>query len=137
MINNVVVVGRLTKDIDLRYTQSNKAWAGFKLAIQRNFKNAQGEYEADFIDCQVFGVGAEYLSKNTKKGMLIGVQGRLQSRNYEKDGRRIYVTEIIANSVRKLEFEKSENTSNNYADPYEMERFDGGEYQISDDELPF
>lgn len=83
MINNVVLVGRLTRDVELRYTPSNQAVATFTLAVNRNFKNQDGEREADFINCVMWRQQAENLANWTKKGALIGVTGRIQTRNYE------------------------------------------------------
>jgi single-strand DNA-binding protein len=104
MINNVVLVGRLTKDADLRYTQNSKAVATFTLAVNRQFKNPQGQYEADFINVVIWGQSAEALSKYTNKGSQIGVTGRIQTRNYEnQQGQRVYVTEVVADSFQFLE----------------------------------
>ena len=99
MINNVVLVGRLTKDAELRYTQSNIAVATFTLAVNRNFKNDAGEREADFINCVIWRQAAENLANWAKKGALIGITGRIQTRNYEnQQGQRVYVTEVVADS---------------------------------------
>jgi len=104
MINNVVLVGRLTKDADLRYTQSGRAVATFTLAVNRQFKNPQGQYDADFINVVIWGQSAEALSKYTNKGSQIGVTGRIQTRNYEnQQGQRVYVTEVVADSFQFLE----------------------------------
>lgn len=105
MINNSNLVGRLTKDIDLHYTKSDKAVASFTLASQRNYTNANGEYEADFIDCVIWGKPAESLERNTKKGMLIGVTGPLRKRSYQnKEGNQVYVTEILVETYQQMEF---------------------------------
>lgn len=104
MINNVVLVGRMTRDAELRYTPSNQAVATFTLAVNRNFKNQNGEREADFINCVIWRQQAENLANWAKKGTLIGVTGRIQTRNYEnKQGQRVYVTEIVADSFQILE----------------------------------
>lgn len=104
MINRVVLVGRLTKDPDLRYTSNGIAVATFTLAVNRTFSNQQGEREADFISCVVWRKQAENVANYLKKGSLAGVDGRIQTRNYEaQDGRRIYVTEVVADSVQFLE----------------------------------
>lgn len=116
MINNVVLVGRLTADIDLRYTSSNTAVGSFTLAVNRNFKNQSGEQEADFIRCVVWRKTAETAANYTSKGSLIGVTGRIQTRNYDNDqGQRVYVTEIIADSIQFLE---SKNSPNNGGQNY-------------------
>ncbi|WP_141009513.1 single-stranded DNA-binding protein, partial [Listeria monocytogenes] len=104
MMNRVVLVGRLTKDPDLRYTPAGVAVATFTLAVNRTFTNQQGEREADFINCVVWRKPAENVANFLKKGSMAGVDGRVQTRNYEdKDGKRVYVTEIVAESVQFLE----------------------------------
>lgn len=113
MINNVVLTGRLTKDIDLRYTQSGKAAGSFSLAVERNFTNQQGQRDADFINCQAWGKTAETMANYTHKGSLIGVEGRIQTRNYEnKQGQRVYVTEVIVTNFTFLESKKSQEQGN-------------------------
>ncbi|ELY0461480.1 single-stranded DNA-binding protein [Listeria innocua] len=118
MMNRVVLVGRLTKDPDLRYTPAGVAVATFTLAVNRPFKNAQGEQEADFIQCVVWRKPAENVANFLKKGSMAGVDGRVQTRNYEdSDGKRVFVTEVVAESVQFLD-PKNNNvegtTSNNY-----------------------
>lgn len=109
MLNRVVLVGRLTKDIDLRYTSSNVAVAQFTIAVNRAFSNQNGERETDFVNCVAWRNQAENMSKYVKKGALIGVDGRIQTRHYDdKDGKRVYVTEVVAESVQFLESKKSD-----------------------------
>ncbi|BCU53374.1 single-strand DNA-binding protein [Staphylococcus auricularis] len=104
MINRVVLVGRLTKDPEYRTTPSGVSVATFTLAVNRTFTNAQGEREADFINCVVFRKQADNVSNYLFKGSLAGVDGRLQSRSYEnQEGRRIFVTEVVCDSVQFLE----------------------------------
>ncbi|MBC1890085.1 single-stranded DNA-binding protein [Listeria booriae] len=104
MMNRVVLVGRLTKDPELRYTPAGVAVATFTLAVNRNFTNQAGEREADFINCVVWRKPAENVANFLKKGSLAGVDGKVQTRNYEgQDGKRVYVTEILAESVQFLE----------------------------------
>lgn len=104
MMNRVVLVGRLTKDPDLRYTPNGAAVATFTLAVNRTFTNQQGERETDFINCVVWRRAAENVANFLKKGSLAGVDGRIQTRNYEgQDGKRVYVTEVLAESVQFLE----------------------------------
>ncbi|MDX8288852.1 single-stranded DNA-binding protein [Metabacillus indicus] len=104
MMNRVVLVGRLTKDPELRYTPAGAAVATFTLAVNRSFTNQAGEREADFINCVVWRKPAENAANYLKKGSLAGVDGRLQSRSYEDDsGKRVYVTEVVAESVQFLE----------------------------------
>ena len=110
MINNVVLVGRMTRDAELRYTPQNKAVATFTLAVNRNFKNQNGEREADFINCILWNQPAENLANWAKKGTLIGVTGRIQTRNYEnQQGQRVYVTEVMANNFQMLESRKDQH----------------------------
>lgn len=107
MINNVVLVGRLTRDVELRYTPQNQAVGTFSLAVNRNFKSQSGEREADFVNCVIWRQQAENLANWAKKGALIGITGRIQTRNYEgQDGKRVYVTEVVADSFQLLESRK-------------------------------
>ncbi|MFC4653189.1 single-stranded DNA-binding protein [Lactococcus nasutitermitis] len=104
MINNVVLVGRVVRDPELRYTPSNVAVATFTVAVNRRFKNAQGEREADFINCVIWRQGAENLANWAKKGALVGVTGSIQVRNYEnQQGQRVYVTEVLVDNFQMLE----------------------------------
>ena len=104
MINSVCLVGRLTRDPELKYTGNNIAVASFSLAVNRNFKGANGEREADFINCVIWRQQAENLANWAKKGALIGITGRIQTRSYEnQQGQRVYVTEVVAENFQMLE----------------------------------
>lgn len=104
MMNRVVLVGRLTKDPELRYTPNGVPVATFTLAVNRTFTNQQGEREADFINCVIWRKAAENVANFLKKGSLAGVDGRVQTRSYDgQDGKRVYVTEVLAESVQFLE----------------------------------
>ncbi|MFJ5964032.1 single-stranded DNA-binding protein SsbA [Bacillus sp. NPDC093026] len=104
MLNRVVLVGRLTKDPELRYTPNGAAVTTFTLAVNRTFTNQSGEREADFINCVTWRRQAENVANFLKKGSLAGVDGRLQTRNYEnQQGQRVFVTEVQAESVQFLE----------------------------------
>lgn len=104
MINRVVLVGRLTKDPDFRFTASGIAVARFTCAVNRTFSNAQGEREADFINIVVWRRQAENVANYCKKGNLVGIDGRIQTSSYEnQEGHRVYVTEVVADSVQFLE----------------------------------
>lgn len=104
MINNVVLVGRMTRDAELKYTGNNIAVATFSLAVNRTFKDANGEREADFINCVIWRQQAENLANWAKKGALIGITGRIQTRSYEnQQGQRVYVTEVVAENFQMLE----------------------------------
>ncbi|HFI0902200.1 single-stranded DNA-binding protein [Streptococcus suis] len=138
MINNVVLVGRLTRDVELRYTPSNQAVATFTLAVNRNFKNqSTGEREADFINCVLWRQQAENLANWTKKGHLIGITGRIQTRSYDnQQGQRVYVTEVVAESFQVLE--KRDNSANYSSMDEQMPPgLSGQPMDIDDDGLPF
>ncbi|MCO4323251.1 single-stranded DNA-binding protein [Mammaliicoccus sciuri] len=115
MINKAVLVGRLVRDPEYRTTPSGVQVATFTLAVNRTFTNQQGEREADFINCVVFRKQAENVNQYLSKGKLAGVDGRLQSRSYENnEGKRVYVTEVVCDSVQFLEPKDSQNGSNSY-----------------------
>ncbi|WP_332634826.1 single-stranded DNA-binding protein [Halalkalibacter flavus] len=104
MLNRVVLVGRLTRDPELRYTPNGVAVANFTLAVNRPFSNQQGEREADFINCVIWRKQAENVANYLKKGSLAGVDGRIQTRSYDNnEGKRVFVTEVMAESVQFLE----------------------------------
>ena len=104
MMNSICLVGRLTKDVELRYTPSNVAVATFTLAVNRTFKNENGDREADFINCVMWRQQAENLANWAKKGALIGITGRIQTRSYDnQQGQRVYVTEVVAETFQLLE----------------------------------
>ena len=143
MINNVVLVGCMTRDAELRYTPRNQAVATFSLAVNRNFKSQNGEREADFINCVIWRQQAENLSNWAKKGALIGITGRIQTRNYEnQQGQRVYVTEVVAEKFQLLEFNK-QNDQNQTKNRSQQPNFGRNEpmqsspMDISDDDLPF
>lgn len=148
MINNVTLVGRLTRDPELKYTASGNATATFSLAVNRNFTNQSGEREADFINCVIWQKPAEALANYASKGTLLGVTGRIQTRNYEnQQGQRVYVTEVVVKDFQLLEKKSSESQSN-YNEPEQHSKnfqgnsqsnsnpFEGSDLDISDD-LPF
>lgn len=130
MINRTVLVGRLTKPVELRYTQGGDAVGSFTIAVNRSFKNAQGEREADFINCVIWRKSAEAFNKWTNKGSLVAVDGRLQTRNYQNNqGQTVYVTELVVEEFSFLDskgdgntnqqsnsnFSNQRNTNSNYA----------------------
>jgi len=144
MLNRVILVGRLTKDPEMRYTPSGVATTTFTLAIDRPFTN-NGQKEADFIPVVTWRQLAETCANYLKKGRLTAVEGRIQVRNYDNnEGRRVYVTEVIADNVRFLESNRQQqdttppppgNSSNQYAsDPFHD---DGRPIDISEEDLPF
>lgn len=141
MINNVVLVGRLTRDPELRKTQSGTSVLSFTTAVNRKFKN-EGQPEADFINCVAWNQTADFLARYATKGSLVGIEGRIQTRNYEdKTGNRVYVTEVVAESVQllesKAEAEKRNNQEQMYYEDKVEEEFGGPTLDISNDDLPF
>ena len=144
-MNKVCLTGRVTKNIELKYTQNNIAITNFTLAVTRKFKNQNGEYESDFINCIAYKSTAELLSKYVKKRDLLGIEGRIQTRNYEdKDGKRVYVTEVIVDSIdflqsrkdeSKQETTKTENTKQKLSDDVFSEF--GSSIEITDDDIAF
>lgn len=136
MINNVTLIGRLTSDAELRYTPSNIATAQFNIACNRNFKNTNGEYDADFINCVMWREQAERFCNWTKKGMLVGITGRIQTRSYEgNDGKRVYVTEVVAENFQVLE--KRDNTANQNSMTQQMPPNYANPMDIDESDLPF
>ena len=122
MINNVSLVGRLTKDPELRYTQTGVAVARFTLAVNRAFSNQQGEKDADFITCVAWRKTAESLANFMRKGSQVGVTGRIQTGSYDdKDGKRVYTTEVVANEIAFLE-PKSEQPQQQYQQPQQPQQ---------------
>lgn len=117
-MNTVQLIGRLTKKPELRYTQSGVATTSFTLAVNRNFTNANGEREADFIMCTAWRKTAELVCQYLNKGSLVGINGRIQTRNYEnQQGQRVYVTEVI---VDELTFVESKNKQGNQNNGYQQ-----------------
>ena len=150
MINRAVLVGRLTMDVEVRKTQSGISCAMFTVACDRNRKRDENSNEptADFISCVAWRQPADFLGQYAHKGSLVGVDGRIQTRNYEKDGQRIYVTEVVADNLRLLESKGS--TTRNDTPPvtsgsYRKDDYDNEETkewiaaaeEIDSDELPF
>ena len=157
-MNKEILIGRLTKDPELRTTPTGRNVCQFSVAVSRNFTNANGEREADFINCVVWDKQAENLVKYQKKGNQIAVEGRIQTRNYDdKDGKKVYVTEILASNISFLDSKgtgATGNTSfNNLPEPpmvdtssnnmetvsVEKDPFEafGDSIEISDNDLPF
>ena len=116
MINNVTLVGRLVAPPDLRKTPNNVSSLQGTLAVNRNFKNENGDREADFINFQAWRGTADIIAQYCSKGSLIGIIGRIQVRSYEKDGQRRYVTEVVAESVALLESRNSQQNNQGQSD---------------------
>ena len=141
MINRVVLIGRLTKDVEVKYTQSGVAVGTFSLAVNRQFTNASGEREADFINGVIWRKAAENFANFTHKGALVAIEGRLQTRNYENNsGQRVYITEVVADNFSLLE-KKSDGQQSapktQAPDPFANQGNKSNELDISDDDLPF
>jgi single-strand DNA-binding protein len=159
LLNRVILIGRLTRDPELRYTPAGVAVTQFTLAVDRPFSNQQKEREADFIPVVVWRQQAEHCANYLRKGRLAAVEGRMQVRNYDNnEGRKVYVTEVVADNVRFLESANSQNQgggggaardefappapsqnrsfggARNNQDPFSD---DGKPIDISDDDLPF
>lgn len=155
-MNNANLVGRLTRPVDLRYTQTGIAYGSFTIAVTRKYKNKDGEREADFINCVIWKKGAELLANYTQKGSLIGVSGPIQTRSYDnQQGQRVYVTEVLvenfdflesrkndadgfsnAGNINTQNFNKNQNLGGNFAnnDPFTA---NGEAFEVQDDDLPF
>ena len=161
-MNKAFLIGRLTRDPELRYSSSNAAIANFSIAIDRQYTNGQGQRETDFINIVAFQKQAENIKKYVGKGSLVAVDGRIQTRNYEdKDGKRVYVTEILANNISFLDSKGTNTSSNDFNSLPEPPREDsvssssnmnnmetvsvdkdpfeafGDSIEISDNDLPF
>jgi single-strand DNA-binding protein len=114
MINQVVLVGRITKDVELKSTQSNIPVVTFTLAVNRQYSSESGEREADFIQCVTWRKQAENMAKFVHKGDLIGIQGRIQTRQYESEQGTKYITEVVCDNIQYLETKREEEKQDNY-----------------------
>ena len=138
MLNRIVLIGRLTKDPELKYTPSGKAVATFTLAVDRARLNQQGEKEADFISIVVWQKQAENCANYIGKGSLVAVDGRLQIRTYDaKDGQRRWVTEVIAETVRFLDRRTGTGTGTGTGSGEQGISSVGDEMSFTDDDIPF
>ena len=137
-MNKVIIIGRFTRDPEIKYTtgENATATARFSLAVNRRFKNKEGNYDADFINCVAFGKTAEFIEKYFTKGMAIGITGRIQTGSYtNKEGQKVYTTDVV---VEETEFVESKNkdTSDNVPNNNANSNSDFEEV-ISEDEMPF
>ena len=137
-MNKVIIIGRFTRDPEIKYTtgENATATARFSLAVNRRFKNKEGNYDADFINCVAFGKTAEFIEKYFTKGMAIGITGRIQTGSYtNKEGQKVYTTDVV---VEETEFVESKNrgTSDNVPNNNANSNSDFEE-TVSDDEMPF
>ena len=162
-MNKVLLIGRLTRDPELRYTGSNRAVTQITIAVNRNFSNQNGEREADFINVVVWDKAAENLKKYVGKGRMIAVEGRIQTRNYDNnEGKKVYVTEVVAQNVQFLDsrsasdnsasYTQAAPTNTNNVSPYDFDNNNnmetinvendpfasfGSSVDLSDNDLPF
>ena len=150
MINRVILVGRITRDPELRKTSSGISTVSFTLACNRRFSNSQGGQDADFINCVAWRQSADFMANYVRKGALLGVEGRIQTRNYkDQSDRTVYVTEVVCDSVQILESKRdTQATNNTYQAPrqevyhndiqssYESD-FGSDTLDIASDDLPF
>lgn len=107
-MNRVTLSGRLTKDIEVRYTRNNTAIVSNSIAVKRNYKNIKGEYDTDFINIEVWGTRAEYLSKYAVKGSKVLMEGEIRTDSYEKDGKKISTFSIVVTDIELLDIPKRE-----------------------------
>lgn len=123
-MNKVIIIGRNVKDVELKQTTSGTSAVEFTIAVKRAFKNANGQNESDFVNCVAFNKTAELISKYVKKGDQVGVEGRIQTRNYtNREGKKVYVTEIVVENVEFLQSKKQDEPKFEELDP--------------DDDVPF
>ena len=151
MLNKVILIGRTTRDVDFRRTSSGTPVATFTLALDNRFVLKDGKPTTDFINCVAWNKTAETMDKYVKKGMLISVEGRIQTRNYEnKDGNKVYVTEVVCENMRMLESRGNSSSTSTYLEDYEPanngyqsddsninQSSSDVELNISEDDLPF
>lgn len=144
MINRVVLVGRLTRDVEVRKTASGLSVATFTVACDRRVARGQdgnNQQSADFISCVAWRQAADFLGSYAHKGALVGVEGRIQTRNYDRDGQKVYITEVVCDTVNLLE-SKSQSQSraqnsgyqdNSYKQPYSQPKPSANDDFVSDD----
>ena len=137
-MNKVIIIGRFTRDPEIKYStgENATATARFSLAVNRRFKNKEGNYDADFINCVAFGKTAEFIEKYFTKGMAIGITGRIQTGSYiNNEGQKVYKTEVV---VEETEFVESKNKGTDDNVPNNNANSNGDfEETVSDDEMPF
>lgn len=134
-MNQIILIGRITADPELRTTQSGVNMASFTVAVQRKYKNDQGRYDADFIRCVAWRQTADFLHQYATKGRKIALTGELQSRTYDKDGQKRTLFEVVANSVELIDKRDAESRDDRPADT--QPGSPSGFTEVTDDELPF
>ena len=143
MINQIILFGRICNDLEIKSTPAGVSVLSFRIAVQRNYKNKDGNYDTDFINCVAFKSTADFIDNYFSKGDLIAIIGTLQSRTWEHEGKKHYIMEVIINSASFVSSrEKREEITNKEAETQEggtkLEGIDTGEFEtVSDDDLPF
>ena len=136
-MNRVILVGRLTKEPEIKYLNNGTPVCNFTLAVDRTFKNQNGEKEADFINCVVWRKPAENVSNFLSKGSLAGVDGRIQTRTYDdQEGKRVFITEVVADNVQFLQPKRGQGTQRYTEDPGDPFK-DGEPVDMKEEDLPF
>lgn len=145
-MNKSILIGRITKDPELRTTPNNRSVCQFTIAVNRTYTNEEGKREADFINCVVWDKQAENLAMYQKKGNQIAVEGRIQTRNYDDNsGKKVYVTEVLVNNISYLDTKKDDSNFNNLEEPPVVEKQEeidpyqafGDSIEVNDNDLPF
>lgn len=137
-MNIVVLIGRIVRDIEVRYTEKDLAVSNFTIAVRKDYKNAEGEYESDYINCVAFGNISQYLQKYSNKGDMVAISGRMQNRNYEdKEGNKRYSTEILVNKVTLLASKKVQNEYKDASIKTKDNALDTLGVKIEPNDLPF
>lgn len=138
-MNNVNLIGNLTRDPDMKYSQSGSAVMNCNIAVRRAFKNKQtGDYESDFINLKAFGKTAELFSNSLHKGSKVGLTGTIQTGSYEnQQGQKVYTTDVVVNQVTFIESRRDSNQSNNQGNQNNDPFANGAPIDIQDDDLPF
>lgn len=140
MMNRVILVGRITKDPEMKKTAQDIAVVNFTIAVNRNYTDSQGEKQADFISCVVWRKQAENVAKYVTKGMLLGIEGRIQTRQYESETGMKYITEVLCDSVQFLENKSSNTQSYEENQPTKSqsdEFYETSKKLAAEDDLPF
>ena len=135
-MNKVIIIGRFTRDPEIKYTtgENATATARFSLAVNRRFKNKEGDYDADFINCVAFGKTAEFIEKYFTKGMAIGITGRIQTGSYtNKEGQKVYTTDVVVEETEFVESKNKNTAENTVTSNFNVTNSE----ESSDDELPF
>lgn len=137
-MNKVILIGNISTDVELKYSQSNKAVATFNLAVNREYTNTEGNKEVDFIKIVVWGKQAENINTYLRKGSKLAIEGRLQIRSYEsKEGKKSHITEVVAENVQFLDSKKNDKQEENPYKDMSIKTEVQQQFEISDSDLPF